>query len=523
MKTLSLLLICVAICQIVDKTKSQQCPAFGSEESILGWMLQGHIYQTMMANIGLDCLAVCLKDDRCQSFNFVMSPHKCEFSDRTKEARPEDFIPDADRYYFRKYIKRAPLGSISELAAESCKEIKMSERRSPNGKYWISSIKPGIPVLAFCDMKTEDVNECTASSPVCHVNATCNNTLGSYQCTCKPGYAGDGKTCKATVTVSYSCSSNLLVRDVNNTGGIIRSNYKRYHPTYSSNMDCFWKFSSNAKLHLTFFQFQTQIGYDFVTVYDGNSSSSPLLGRFSGNSVPSPITSSSNQLYVRFTSNGATEDSGFVARYAAISPGSIRLKGGSKSSGRVEIFHNGQWGTICDDAWDMNDAIVICRQLGFPRASAAYRGSKYGRGTGPIWMDDVACSGSEAHIYDCRNRGWGDHDCTHSKDASVKCPWIRLADGGAKYGRVEVYHDGQWGTVCDDSWDTNDARVACRQLGFSGAIRQYQSAYYGQGSGPIWLDNVDCAGGEASLSSCNHNGWEIHNCFHDEDASVVCY
>ncbi|XP_068736615.1 leukocyte tyrosine kinase receptor-like [Montipora capricornis] len=197
MKTPSLLFICVAICEIVDKTKSQQCPAFGSEESILGWMLQGHIYQTMMANIGLDCLAVCLKDDRCQSFNFVMSLHKCEFSDRTKEARPEDFIPDADRYYFRKYINRVPLGSISELAAESCKEIKLSEGRSPNGKYWMSSIKPGIPVLAFCDMKTEDVNECTASSPVCHVNATCNNTLGSYQCTCKPGYAGDGNTCKA--------------------------------------------------------------------------------------------------------------------------------------------------------------------------------------------------------------------------------------------------------------------------------------------------------------------------------------
>ncbi|XP_068711921.1 uncharacterized protein [Montipora foliosa] len=209
MKTLSLLLIniCVAICQIVDKTKSQQCPAFGSEESILGWMLQGHIYETRMTNIKIahDCVAVCLKNDRCQSFNFVMSLHKCEFSNRTKEARPEDFIPDADRYYFRKNINRVPLGSISELAAESCKEIKMSEGRSPSRKYWISSIKPGIPVFAFCDMKTEDVNECTASSPVCHVNATCNNNLGSYQCTCKPGYAGDGKSCKVSLL-----SSNIL-------------------------------------------------------------------------------------------------------------------------------------------------------------------------------------------------------------------------------------------------------------------------------------------------------------------------
>ncbi|XP_068706617.1 uncharacterized protein [Montipora foliosa] len=219
MKTLSVLLISVVICQIVDETKSQQCPAFGSEESILGWMLQGHIYQTMMANIGLHCLSVCLKDHRCQSFNFVMSLHMCEFSDRTKEARPKDFIPDADRYYFRKYINRVPLGSISDLAAESCKEIKMSEGRSPNGKYWMSSIKPGIPVLAFCDMKTEDVDECTASSPVGHVNAVCNNNLGSYLCTCKPGYAGDGKICRDFNECSSSPSPCHVNAKCQNTEG----------------------------------------------------------------------------------------------------------------------------------------------------------------------------------------------------------------------------------------------------------------------------------------------------------------
>ncbi|XP_068706633.1 uromodulin-like isoform X2 [Montipora foliosa] len=213
MKTLFVFSIFVVICQIINKTETQRCPTVGSEESILGWMLQGHIYQTMMANIGLHCLSACLKDDRCQSFNFVISLHMCEFSDRTKEARPEDFILDADRYYFRKYINRAPLGSISELAAESCKEIKMSEGRSPNGKYWMSSVKPGIPVLAFCDMKTEDVDECTASLPVCHENATCNNTLGSYQCTCKAGYAGDGKTCRDV----DECTASLPVCHENAT------------------------------------------------------------------------------------------------------------------------------------------------------------------------------------------------------------------------------------------------------------------------------------------------------------------
>ena len=85
---------------------TQQCPALGSELSIYGWMLQRHIYKTMKADLGLHCMLVCRTDDRCQSVNFVMSLHMCEFSDRTKEARPEDFIPDPDRYYFRRDIKR---------------------------------------------------------------------------------------------------------------------------------------------------------------------------------------------------------------------------------------------------------------------------------------------------------------------------------------------------------------------------------------------------------------------------------
>ena len=209
--------------------------------------------------------------------------------------------------------------------------------------------------------------------------------------------------------------------------------------------------------------------------------------------------------------------------------GSVRLKSGTLSAGRVEVFYDGQWGTVCDDAWDINDANVVCRQLGFSQlATHAWSGAYYGQGSGPIWIDDVACSGSESHIYDCRHRGWGNNDCTHSRDASVQCSNaygsanIRLANGGVNYGRVEVYHNGQWGTVCDDDWDINDADVVCRELGFPSAYSAPSSAGYGPGSDPIWMDNVKCSGTEASLFHCTRNGWGAHNCVHGEDASVVC-
>lgn len=100
---------------------------------------------------------------------------------------------------------------------------------------------------------------------------------------------------------------------------------------------------------------------------------------------------------------------------------------------------------------------------------------------------------------------------------------IRLVGGGLdNYGRVEIYHNGRWGTVCDDHWTMNEANVVCRQLGYPGARQALRSAAYGEGSGPIWMDDVRCQGREAFLSHCRSNDWENHNCNHREDASVKC-
>ena len=102
---------------------------------------------------------------------------------------------------------------------------------------------------------------------------------------------------------------------------------------------------------------------------------------------------------------------------------------------------------------------------------------------------------------------------------------VRLVNGPSIYeGRVEVYYNDQWGTVCDDGWSLVDAQVVCTQLKLGYAAVALYRAYYGKGVGPIWLSNLNCKGTEMSIGNCPHSGWGIHTtfCAHSEDAGVRC-
>lgn len=85
------------------------------------------------------------------------------------------------------------------------------------------------------------------------------------------------------------------------------------------------------------------------------------------------------------------------------------------------MLHNGIWGTVCGDNWDAHDGQVVCRQLSCGTVLSVSRGARHGEGAGPIWLDEVNCTGTEAALSECQARPWGQHDCVHMEDASVEC------------------------------------------------------------------------------------------------------
>uniref|UniRef100_A0A8C4PWA5 SRCR domain-containing protein n=1 Tax=Eptatretus burgeri TaxID=7764 RepID=A0A8C4PWA5_EPTBU len=276
----------------------------------------------------------------------------------------------------------------------------------------------------------------------------------------------------------------------------------------------------------------------------GEASAAPCCAHYGlgiGNTFMDDVNCNGSESYLsqcRHLGLGSHNCNHYEDASAVCQATTLRLAGGShRCEGRVEILYRGTWGTVCDDMWSINDARVVCRQLGCGMVLAYPTRSWFGQGHGPIWMDNMRCYGNETDLSHCRHSGWENHDCAHYEDASVICQEVletttaapissqlpvRLVGGEDRCeGRVEVFYQGSWGTVCDDFWDNNDAQVVCRQLSCGSPMTAASPVDFGQGQGSIWMDNVFCNGSETHLSQCQHNGWGTHNCIHSEDACIV--
>ncbi|XP_036419966.1 soluble scavenger receptor cysteine-rich domain-containing protein SSC5D-like, partial [Colossoma macropomum] len=202
----------------------------------------------------------------------------------------------------------------------------------------------------------------------------------------------------------------------------------------------------------------------------------------------------------------------------------VRLVGGSRCSGRVEVLHGETWSTVCDADFDQKDAEVVCRELGCGLPVEVLGAAAFGRGEGQVWSEELQCRGNESQIHLCPTSSSQKPNCSHDSDVGVLCAFsVRLVDGGSRCaGRVEVLHRGQWGTVCDDGWDMSDAAVVCRELRCGEAVDALSDAHFGPGSGPIWMVDVDCSGSESTLKKCHSTLWGKHACNHSKDAGVIC-
>jgi len=265
----------------------------------------------------------------------------------------------------------------------------------------------------------------------------------------------------------------------------------------------------------------------------------------------------------------------------------LRLRNRRKSvdGNLIQIKINGEWGGICDDGFNLNEANVVCKQLGFKQGAlrivkganvdgkggnivlgtAACNGSELSLGDcslstkaqcHPRYMVAVQCSTAEAkckeHEYQCRSGecikilGLCNGVINECRDNSDESPQlcrsktdVRLTSPGEQEdpnrleGILEVRHKGVWGSVCGAFFGQEEANVFCKMLGHdraeTGGWREAYGEHEGlrEGSWPIWInfhEENPCSGSESSIEQCHNKDLWVHDgiCEHNEDIILTC-
>lgn len=260
----------------------------------------------------------------------------------------------------------------------------------------------------------------------------------------------------------------------------------------------------------------------------------------------------------------------------------VLLGGGNKHSGTVHVFKDDRLWSVCDDAWSMNSAKVVCTSLGFSRALQSHTNSFFGTSQHDIGLDNVQCYGDETSIWQCRHDDLGRHNCNVNELAGVTCsqtivssritttstttttktilgvkdpysnyPYnslfeevkrlkeelaalnkhqpqayeVRLMEGRRdNEGRVEVMVEGEWGVVCGDNWGLLEAMVVCRQVGLNYSKSVVRSDFFGGANYTKMYAQIRCDGDETSLHECYHGmlGEDVICSRESKIAGVIC-
>ncbi|XP_021258682.1 antigen WC1.1-like isoform X2 [Numida meleagris] len=198
------------------------------------------------------------------------------------------------------------------------------------------------------------------------------------------------------------------------------------------------------------------------------------------------------------------------------------VDGRGPCEGRVEVKLRGRWGTVYDDAWNMNDAEVVCQQLGCGSAADTEFTSQDLQVRHPIMLAYINCNGNEKTIWDCSIKGWGPYNATRDFNATVVCQgFSRLAGGdSACSGRLEVRHNQAWVSICHSHVDLMAAQVVCRELGCGTVLALPGAGHFGAAAGPFWDGAFECNGTEPLLSACTRQPPHIQNC--SQPAAIIC-